>query len=119
MITCSFETLWIMDLSSGLIKEVVKGLPFIFLMFFFFQLWVVINCLHHEGSAKILEICGSLVLNKSSLLKEIPSNILPSNMGNKISLEYSRTGLVSSVATFQDNIVICDSGKYMVADFAM
>ncbi|KAK1420599.1 hypothetical protein QVD17_22318 [Tagetes erecta] len=89
----SFETLWIMDLSSGLIKEVVKG------------------------SAKILEICGPLVLDKSSILKEIPSNSLPQNMANKISIEGSPAGLVSSVATFQDNIVICDSDGQVVLKY--
>ncbi|KAI3742033.1 hypothetical protein L1987_59712 [Smallanthus sonchifolius] len=90
----SFETLWIMDLSSGLIKEVVKG------------------------SAKILEICGPLILEKSSLLKEIPSNSLPQNIASNFSIEgNSHAGLVSSVATFQDNIVICDSDGQVVLKY--
>ncbi|KAI3801135.1 hypothetical protein L1987_29238 [Smallanthus sonchifolius] len=90
----SFETLWIMDLSSGLIKEVVKG------------------------SAKILELCGPLILQKSSLLKEIPSDSLPQNIASNFSIEgNSHAGLVSSVATFQDNIVICDPDGQVVLKY--
>ncbi|CAI9264831.1 unnamed protein product [Lactuca saligna] len=63
-----FETLWIMDLSSGIIQEVVKG------------------------SSKIIEICGQLIKEKSSLVKEIlPSQQLPQN---NFSVEgISRAGL--------------------------
>ncbi|XP_071698630.1 uncharacterized protein [Rutidosis leptorrhynchoides] len=90
----SFETLWIMDLSSGLIKEVVKG------------------------SAKILEICGPLIREKSSLLKEIPSSSLPHHIATNFSFEgISHAGLVSSLATFQDNIVICDSDGQVVLKY--
>ncbi|KAJ0796600.1 putative transcription factor WD40-like family [Helianthus annuus] len=90
----SLDTLWIMDLSSGLIKEVVKG------------------------SENILEICGALILEKSSLLKEIPSNSLPQNIANGFSIEgNSHAGLVSSVASFQDNIVICDSDGQVVLKY--
>ncbi|KAL7613048.1 hypothetical protein Lser_V15G06665 [Lactuca serriola] len=79
-----FETLWIMDLSSGIIQEVVKG------------------------SSKIIEICGQLIKEKSSLVKEIlSSQHLPQN---NFSVEgISRAGLLYSVVTFQDNIVICDT----------
>ncbi|KAL7606447.1 hypothetical protein Lser_V15G18817 [Lactuca serriola] len=79
-----FETLWIMDLSSGIIQEVVKG------------------------SSKIIEICGQLIKEKSSLVKEIlPSQQLPQN---NFSVEgISRAALLYSVVTFQDNIVICDT----------
>ncbi|KAL7607965.1 hypothetical protein Lser_V15G14076 [Lactuca serriola] len=79
-----FETLWIMDLSFGIIQEVVKG------------------------SSKIIEICGQLIKEKSSLVKEIlPSQQLPQN---NFSVEgISRAGLLYSVVTFQDNIVICDT----------
>ncbi|CAI9265484.1 unnamed protein product [Lactuca saligna] len=68
----SFETLWIMDLSSGIIQEVVKG------------------------SSKIIEICGHLIKEKSSLVKEIlPSQQLPQN---NFSVEgISRAGLLYSV----------------------
>lgn len=90
----SFETLWIMDLSSGLIKEVVKD------------------------SAKIIEICGPLILETSSLLKEIPSSSLPQRIATKFSFDgISHAGLVSSVASFQDNIVICDSDGQVVLKY--
>ena len=69
-------------------------------------------CLHAEGFANIMEICGPLIQEKSSLLKEIPSSSLPLHIATKFSVEgMSHAGLVSSVATFQGNIVICDSGK--------
>nr|KAJ0208220.1 hypothetical protein LSAT_V11C500252320 [Lactuca sativa] len=85
----NFETLWIMDLSSGIIQEVVKG------------------------SSKIIEICGQLIKEKSSLVKEIlPSQQLPQN---NFSVEgISRAGLLYSVVTFQDNIVICDTGYRLI-----
>ncbi|CAH1443709.1 unnamed protein product [Lactuca virosa] len=81
-----------MDLSSGIIKEVVKG------------------------SAKIIEICGQLIKEKSSLVKEIsPSQQLPQN---NFSVEgISRAGLLSFVATFQDNIVICNTDGQVVRKY--
>ncbi|PWA79453.1 NHL domain-containing protein [Artemisia annua] len=90
----SFETLWIIDMSSGLLKEVVKGF------------------------ANIMEICGPLIQEKSSLLKEIPSSSLPQHIATKFSVEgISHAGLVSSVATFQGNIVICDSDGQVVLKY--
>ncbi|CAH1424569.1 unnamed protein product [Lactuca virosa] len=87
----SFETLWILDLSSGIIKEVVKG------------------------SANIIEICGQLIKRKSSLVKEIPPSQLPQN---NFSVEgISHAGLLSSVAAFQDNIVICDTDGQVVLKY--
>ncbi|KVI12311.1 Six-bladed beta-propeller, TolB-like protein [Cynara cardunculus var. scolymus] len=87
----SFETLWIMDLSSGLIKEVVKG------------------------SAKIVEISGPLILKKSSLLTDIPANKLPQHIATNFSVNgISHAGLLSSVVTFQDNIVISDADGQVV-----
>ncbi|KAL7593665.1 hypothetical protein Lser_V15G32037 [Lactuca serriola] len=61
-----------------------------------------------EGSSKIIEIYGQLIKEKSSLVKEIlPSQQLPQN---NFSVEgISRAGLLYSVVTFQDNIVICDT----------
>ncbi|GJT00728.1 NHL repeat-containing protein [Tanacetum coccineum] len=90
----SFETLWIIDMSCGLLKEVVKGF------------------------ANIMEICGPLILKKSSLLKEIPSSSLPQHIATKVSVEgILHAGLVSSVATFQDNVVICDSDGQVVLKY--
>lgn len=90
----SFETLWIMDLSSGLIKEVVKG------------------------SAKIVEICGPLILKKSSLLTDIPTNKLPQHIATNFSVNgISHAGLLSSVVTFEDNIVISDADGQVVLKY--
>lgn len=90
IINRSFETLWIMDMSSGVIKEVVKG------------------------SAKIMETCGELIMEKLSLL---PSQ-LPHHITSNFSVEgISHAGLLSSVATFEDNIVICDADGQVVLKY--
>ncbi|PSR94920.1 NHL repeat-containing protein [Actinidia chinensis var. chinensis] len=83
----SFEILWIMDLASGEIKEVVKGFP------------------------KIVEVCGRMIQEKSSLLKQIPGYWLQQFLGNNGLFEgITYAGLMSSLATFQDHVVICDTG---------
>ncbi|KAA8550640.1 hypothetical protein F0562_002324 [Nyssa sinensis] len=90
----SLETLWIMDLASGVIKEVVKGFP------------------------KILEICGQVILEKTSLLKQMACDWLQQQAGNNCSLEgIPYAGLMSSLATFQDNIIICDTVGQRVLKF--
>ncbi|XP_058207044.1 uncharacterized protein LOC131320355 isoform X3 [Rhododendron vialii] len=82
----SFETLWIIDLASGVIKEVVKGFP------------------------KIVEICGQLILEKSSLLKQIPGDWLQQLVGTNSPHEGAMyAGIMSSLATFEDHIAICDT----------
>ncbi|KAI8574290.1 hypothetical protein RHMOL_Rhmol01G0343000 [Rhododendron molle] len=82
----SFETLWIIDLASGAIKEVVKGFP------------------------KIVEICGQLILEKSSLLKQIPGDWLQQLVGTNSPHEGAMyAGIMSSMATFEDHIAICDT----------
>nr|KAJ0203706.1 hypothetical protein LSAT_V11C500259700 [Lactuca sativa] len=71
MFSCSFETLWILDLSSSIIKEVVNGLTSIIWMMIFRHLQLIIlliiNCLCCEGSTKIIEIYGQLIMEKSLL----------------------------------------------------
>nr|XP_043621653.1 uncharacterized protein LOC122593323 [Erigeron canadensis] len=94
VINRSFETLWIMDLSSGVIKEVVNG------------------------SAKIVDRCGPLILEKLSGLKEMDSSCLPQHISTNFSVEgIPNAGLVSSVATFQDNIIVCDSDGQVVLKY--
>ncbi|WCJ38100.1 NHL domain-containing protein [Euphorbia peplus] len=80
----SFETLWIMDVVSGKIKEVIEEFP------------------------KIMETCGHLITEKVSLLKQMPKDWL------QLDSNYSPKGLpfdshISSVTTFQDHIVMCDT----------
>ncbi|GFY99503.1 NHL domain-containing protein [Actinidia rufa] len=87
----TFEILWIMDLASGGIKEVVKGLP------------------------KIMEVCGQMIQEKSSLLKQIPGDWLQQYIGNNgLSEGITYAGLISSLATFQDRVVICDTVGHRV-----
>ncbi|XP_059626157.1 uncharacterized protein LOC132269124 isoform X2 [Cornus florida] len=90
----SFETLWIMDLVSGVIKEVVKGFP------------------------KISEFCGQMILEKTSLLKQMPCDWLQQQSNTIYSFERIQyAGLMSSLAAFQDYIIICDTVCQTVLKF--
>ncbi|KAK9206381.1 hypothetical protein WN943_016656 [Citrus x changshan-huyou] len=80
-----FETLWIMDLASGEIKEAVKGF------------------------SKVLEICGVLVMEKVFLLKQMPQDWLLHQIDSSCSLkELPYAGLISSSIAFQNHILLCD-----------
>ncbi|KAL3358962.1 hypothetical protein AABB24_015843 [Solanum stoloniferum] len=82
----SCETLWIMDLASGLIREVIKGF------------------------SNILEICEPLILEKSMLLNQIPNDWLQQQVdAHCLSKRIPYVELISSVVTFQDQILICDT----------
>lgn len=86
IINRSFETLWIMALASGEIKEVVRGTP------------------------KVLEICGEMIMEKLAVLNKMPHDWLQQQVDSNFSLEgIPYAGLMSSLATFQDDIVICDT----------
>ncbi|XP_016541948.2 uncharacterized protein LOC107842553 [Capsicum annuum] len=81
----SCEMLWIMDLASGLIREVVKGF------------------------SNILEICEPLILEKSMLLNQIPNDWLQQQAdAHSSSKRIPYVELMSSVETFLDQILICD-----------
>ncbi|KAI5679987.1 hypothetical protein M9H77_01214 [Catharanthus roseus] len=87
----SFETLWIMDLTSGIIKEVVKGFP------------------------KILEISGQMIKERALLMKHMPDDWLVQQVNTSYSLDgIPHAGLMSSVAKFKDNVIICDEVGQMV-----
>ncbi|PIA61634.1 hypothetical protein AQUCO_00300866v1 [Aquilegia coerulea] len=85
LINRSLRTLWIMDPASGKIQEVVSGYP------------------------KILEICGEMIMERVSILKQI--------FGEKFNHEaYFRSkdgcpdfSLMSSSATFHNDIIFCDT----------
>ncbi|XP_016492818.2 uncharacterized protein LOC107812273 isoform X1 [Nicotiana tabacum] len=82
----SCETLWIMDLASCVIGEVVKGF------------------------SNILEICEPLILEKSTLLNQMPSDWLQQQGdANYSSKRIPYLELMSSVATLQDQMLICDT----------
>ncbi|KAL8146826.1 hypothetical protein AgCh_004531 [Apium graveolens] len=86
ILTHSLETLWIMDLASGDIKDVVKGF------------------------SKIWEICGQMILEKSALLKQMPLEWLQQQVGPDCPLEgVQYASLMSSMATYQDDVVVCDA----------
>ncbi|KAF8402079.1 hypothetical protein HHK36_013031 [Tetracentron sinense] len=81
-----FETLWVMDLAFGEIKEVVRGFP------------------------KIMEICEQMIIEKVSFLNRMPCNWLKQGVDPNYSLEgLPYVGLMSSLATFQQNMIFCDT----------
>ncbi|KAJ4956279.1 hypothetical protein NE237_013062 [Protea cynaroides] len=86
IINHSFETLWLMDLTSGKIKEVVKGFP------------------------KIMEICGEMIMEKGSTLKQINPSCLQQKIDHNFSLDGPQyCSLMSSHAAFQNTVVFCDT----------
>ncbi|KAJ8766200.1 hypothetical protein K2173_021717 [Erythroxylum novogranatense] len=86
IISRSFETLWIMDLASGEIKEKI------------------------EGHSNIMEICGLLIMEKESILTQMPRNWLQVQTDAHCSLKWlSYASLLPSLTTFQDHIVMCDA----------
>ncbi|KAK7836297.1 protein suppressor of quenching 1 [Quercus suber] len=98
IINRSFETLWIMDMTSGDI-EVVKGL-------------ILAHENSYEGFPKILETCGQWIMEKVSLLKQIPCDWLqPQFEASGSQEELSYACLMSSLTTLQNHIFICDTGR--------
>nr|XP_017251030.1 PREDICTED: uncharacterized protein LOC108221678 [Daucus carota subsp. sativus] len=80
--TRSLQTLWIMDLASGAIKDVVRGFP------------------------KIWEICGPMIQEKSALLNKMPLEWLQQQVGPNCPLEVGQRLLKldktsGSVSNFQ------------------
>nr|GME10586.1 uncharacterized protein LOC109190975 isoform X1 [Ipomoea batatas] len=90
----NLQTLWILDLASGALQEIV------------------------EGFSNISEICGHLILEKSNILKQIPNDLLKQLMHTDCSLEgIPYAGLISSIATFQDDHIICNTVGQEVLKF--
>ncbi|CAI0465833.1 unnamed protein product [Linum tenue] len=86
IINRSFETLWVMDLTTGEIKDVIKG----------FQ--------------KIRDTCGNLITDKLSLLKEMPSDWLEQQAGTYLSSKDTLYAtLISSLTTFNGHVFACDT----------
>ncbi|KAK6164260.1 hypothetical protein DH2020_001124 [Rehmannia glutinosa] len=91
----SFGTLWVIDLESGSIREVVKE------------------------PSKILEICGQMILEKCIPLRHLPAVWLQQQVDTNWSLEgIPYAGLVSSVATCKDHVVLCDTVGQTVVKFS-
>ncbi|XP_050206785.1 uncharacterized protein LOC126656295 [Mercurialis annua] len=91
VINRSFESMWIIDLASGEIKEIIKGLP------------------------KVLETCGPLIMDKMSLLKQMPDDWLRKQIAVDCSPELLPfASLLSSVTSFKNHIVMCDTAAQRV-----
>lgn len=109
---CSFESLWIIDLESGFVREVIKG------MGLFFSADARVNypcasltCDYLKESSKILEICGQMIRDKCNPLKQLPALWLEKQVKTSFSFEgIPYAGLMSSIATCQDHVVFCDAG---------
>ncbi|OWM77903.1 hypothetical protein CDL15_Pgr018472 [Punica granatum] len=85
IISRRFETLWILDSSSWELKETITG----------FQ--------------QVVAVCQELIVEKMSLLKQLPRDQLHQRTSASFSLEDQRhLSLVSSVATLGDYIIACD-----------
>ncbi|CAI0498732.1 unnamed protein product [Linum tenue] len=86
IINRSFETLWVMNLTTGEIKDVIKG----------FQ--------------KIRDTCGNLITDKLSLLKEMPSDWLEQQAGTYLSSKDTLYAtLISSLTAFNGHVFACDT----------
>ncbi|KAL3531126.1 hypothetical protein ACH5RR_010448 [Cinchona calisaya] len=89
VINRSFGTLWVMDLASGVIKEVIKGFP------------------------NVMEICGQTIMEKLSVMKHIPNDRLQQHIDITYSVDgIPHPGLMSSVAKFKDDVAFSDAGCY-------
>ncbi|OVA01596.1 hypothetical protein BVC80_9073g27 [Macleaya cordata] len=94
IINPSFQTLWIMDAASGKITEVVAGYQ------------------------QIMEICGQMIMEKRSLLNQITQSLWQQSVDPGCSLEgILYDSLMSSVATFDNNIIFCDTGNSVSGRF--
>ncbi|CAN1767395.1 hypothetical protein LINPERHAP1_LOCUS10243 [Linum perenne] len=91
IINRSFETLWVMDLASGEIKDVIKGFR------------------------KIMDTFGNLIMDKLSLLKELPSDWLERQTDAYwSSKEIPYATLISSLSTCNDHVFVCDTNSQKV-----
>ncbi|KAK9082587.1 hypothetical protein Scep_029058 [Stephania cephalantha] len=82
----SFQNLWIMDMDSGIIKEVVTG------------------------HANIMERCGHVITEKVTLLNQILGSRLKHRLNSNCSIDgSSHTGVLSSMATLHGDVIFCDT----------
>nr|GLL16953.1 uncharacterized protein LOC109190975 isoform X1 [Ipomoea trifida] len=80
--------------------------------------YIINYFLYTEGFSNISEICGHLILEKSNILKQIPNDLLKQLMHTDCSLEgIPYAGLISSIATFQDDLIICNTVGQEVLKF--
>nr|GMD50163.1 uncharacterized protein LOC109151360 isoform X1 [Ipomoea batatas] len=80
--------------------------------------YIINYFLYTEGFSNISEICGHLILEKSNILKQIPNDLLKQLMHTDCSLEgIPHADLISSIATFQDDLIICNTVGQEVLKF--
>ncbi|CAA7396880.1 unnamed protein product [Spirodela intermedia] len=92
----SFETLWVMSMTSGEIKEV------------------------HKGFSNIMETHGKIIMERASLLKEIITDAEnPSLDLCSSSQKIPYPGLMSSIANLQHDIISCDPVGQRVCKYQM
>ncbi|XP_031278260.1 uncharacterized protein LOC116136740 isoform X2 [Pistacia vera] len=116
IINRSFESLWIMDLASGEIKEVVTGSKLVTKMLSFIpynkcQFIISKHCFVNilSGFSKILEICGELIMEKVHFVKQMPHDLLQQQIDSSCSTkELPYAGLISSLTAIQNHIIMCD-----------
>ncbi|CAA0833436.1 NHL domain-containing protein [Striga hermonthica] len=90
----SFGTLWTIDLESGSVKEVIKE------------------------PSKIMEKCGQAILEKCAPLEHLPADWLQQRAHSTCSFEgVPYAGLMSSVATCGDHILMSDTVGQTVVKF--
>ncbi|CAI9107452.1 OLC1v1006803C1 [Oldenlandia corymbosa var. corymbosa] len=86
----SFNTLWVVDMTSGDMKQVVKG----------FQ--------------SILETCGQIIMEKSSVMKHIPDDWLQQMSANRFLDGVPHGDLICSIAKLNGDVIFCDAAGQMV-----
>lgn len=87
----SLGTLWTMDLASGKIIEVVRG------------------------RSRIMENYGQLIMDRLSVLQQIPDETLQRQSdANIVTGGLPYLDLLSSLTPFQNCIIICDSGGFEI-----
>lgn len=58
-----------------------------------------------------MEICGDMIMEKATILKEISENLPPKTLPHCLSDEQMCfSGWLSSIAIFQDDIIFCNAG---------
>jgi hypothetical protein len=70
-----------------------------------------------KGFPNILETCQQWIMEKVSLLKQMPCDGLPLQIDTSCPLEgFPYAGLISSLTTLENHIVICDIGICSLLD---
>ncbi|KAK1290680.1 hypothetical protein QJS10_CPB18g01992 [Acorus calamus] len=85
-----FDTLWILNMGSGEVKEVYKGF------------------------SSIMEMCGQIIMEKVAPVKAFPEE-LKQRLDHRYSVNgFPYAGLVSSIASLQNSVVFCDTAGLVV-----